>query len=52
MPGARLRIFEAWDRTFFFKINYTDSNGRKASSSSANPATTSRVLTIGFPEDY
>jgi len=45
-------FFEVWQRTFFFKIDYYDTAGRKGSSDPANPAVTRRVLTIGFPEDY
>ena len=45
-------LFEVWDRTFFFKIDYYDTAGRKGSPDPANPAVTRRVLTIGFPEDY
>lgn len=45
-------FFTAWDREFYFKIDYYDTTYAHASPDPADLKVTRRLLTIGFPEDY
>lgn len=45
-------IFPAWGQHFFFKIDYYDKACANGSPDPADPAVTTRILTIGFADEY